>query len=193
MVFIPTYLYVKHHTVTGMRYFGKTTRSEYILLNKYNGSGKRWNLHINKHGKEYIVTEWYMLFTDKDSIKEFALFFSEIFNITKSDNWANIVPEDGLSGGNTGGNKLPRTQEQKDILSKARLGVTPWNKGISIPGPMVSKTHSEETKAKMKKPKSEKHKSKISEYQTGCVFWNNGVINKRSHSKPIGDWVRGRI
>ena len=43
----PTYLYVKQHSITGMKYFGKTTRNPI----KYIGSGKYWKRHISKHGK----------------------------------------------------------------------------------------------------------------------------------------------
>jgi hypothetical protein len=47
----PTYLYIKQHSITGLKYFGKTTKSNPY---KYNGSGKYWIRHINKNGKEHI-------------------------------------------------------------------------------------------------------------------------------------------
>jgi hypothetical protein len=76
-MFKPTYLYIKRHDITGLLYFGKTVRKDPTL---YLGSGKYWRAHIRKHGKN-ISTIWSMLFTDKDLIKEFALFFSEEFDI----------------------------------------------------------------------------------------------------------------
>ena len=44
--FKPTYLYVKTHNITGLKYFGKTTNDPYT----YYGSGKYWLLHLKKHG-----------------------------------------------------------------------------------------------------------------------------------------------
>ena len=58
MVFIPTYLYIKQHSITGKLYFGKTCKNPL----KYKGSGKHWKLHINQHGNEYITTLWYHLY-----------------------------------------------------------------------------------------------------------------------------------
>ena len=56
----PTYLYIKQHKITKLKYFGKTTKDP----NKYLGSGKHWIRHIKKHGLE-IDTIWYQLFTDE--------------------------------------------------------------------------------------------------------------------------------
>jgi hypothetical protein len=92
---IPTYLYIKQHSITGLKYFGKTTNDPYT----YNGSGVYWNDHIKKHGKEHIVTLWVSnLFHDK-SIVDYALHFSEENNIVESKEWANQKPENGLDGG----------------------------------------------------------------------------------------------
>ena len=44
--FNPTWLYIKEHNVTGLKYFGKTTRDPL----KYKGSGTHWTRHISKHG-----------------------------------------------------------------------------------------------------------------------------------------------
>ena len=99
---IPTYLYIKQHSITGLKYFGKTTDDPYT----YNGSGKYWNNHIKKHGKEHIVTLWVSnLFYDK-SVVDYALHFSEENNIVESKEWANQKPENGLDGGATTNGKM---------------------------------------------------------------------------------------
>lgn len=141
--FDPTWLYIKRHKLTGLRYFGKTTKSLNVLLNKYKGGGLRWARHIDKHGRDFVVTDWYRLFTDKDDCTEFALFFSEVENIVESDQWANIKPEDGLMGGNV-----------KGYLQ----GKTPWNKG---------KKQSKEHIAKRTGPQSEETKFKRSQSMLG--------------------------
>ena len=99
LYFKPTYLYIKRHSVTGLKSFGKTTKSDPI---KYTGSGVYWTKHIKKHGKENIVTDWYKLFTDIDELVEYALQFSISNNIVDSDDWANLQFECGLDGGSQG-------------------------------------------------------------------------------------------
>jgi hypothetical protein len=82
--------------VTGLRYFGKSIRED---IHIYTGSGKYWSNHFKKHGKTYIVTEWVSeWFETLEEIKEFALAFSEIFDIVNSDEWANLQEENGLDG-----------------------------------------------------------------------------------------------
>ncbi len=47
--FKPTYLYIKTHNKTGMKYFGKTVSED---PEKYSGSGVYWKRHIEKHGND---------------------------------------------------------------------------------------------------------------------------------------------
>ena len=91
----PTFLYIKQHKVTGLKYFGKTTKKDPVA---YLGSGKHWKRHIKKHG-EHIETLWYQLFTDEQEMVEYALRFSKDNNIVKSQEWANLKEENGLDGG----------------------------------------------------------------------------------------------
>jgi len=64
----PTYLYIKKHSITGLKYFGKTTESDPY---KYLGSGTYWKKHYKKHGKEFIETIWVSdPFTDKELLIE---------------------------------------------------------------------------------------------------------------------------
>lgn len=93
----PVYLYVKQHDITKIMYFGKTTRDDVV---SYLGSGIRWTNHIKKHGVEHVKTLWISKpFTDTDDLIEFAQFFSEEFDIVNSDKWANLVMENGVTGG----------------------------------------------------------------------------------------------
>jgi hypothetical protein len=98
--FKPTYLYIKQHSITGLKYLGKTTRDP----NKYKGSGTRWKNHLKKHGNS-INTTWIKLFYDIDTLVKVSLLLSDILNIVESKNWANMRPEDGLSGGDTSKSK----------------------------------------------------------------------------------------
>lgn len=112
--FKPTFLYIKRHTITGLKYFGKTTTNDPI---RYQGSGTYWTRHIKKHGPS-IETLWYQLFTDKEELKKFALNFSKENNIVESLEWANLKPEDGLRGGGVKGIKIkPHTLNHKKKIS----------------------------------------------------------------------------
>lgn len=90
------YLYVKTHNKTGLKYLGKTEQSD---PHKYHGSGKRWCNHLKKHGYDY-TTEIILETNCKQELKEKGIFYSNLWNVTKSKEWANIVPEQG-DGGNT--------------------------------------------------------------------------------------------
>lgn len=97
----PTRLYIKEHTVTGKKYFGKTVGQN---LDKYLGSGKYWRAHIRHHGQQFVRNKWVSEpFADPIELQEFALAFSELYDIVESDEWANMAPENGLSGGYYGG------------------------------------------------------------------------------------------
>lgn len=96
MIFKPTYLYIKTHNITGLKYFGKTTRNPQC----YNGSGKYWKRHLCIHGND-VTTEILGYYHDKDECQKEALKFSEENDIVSSELWANLKPEDGWRGGDT--------------------------------------------------------------------------------------------
>lgn len=93
---IPTRLYIKQHSITKKKYFGKTTSPNHI---KYLGSGVYWNAHINKHGRQLVETIWFSDLYYDTSIVDHALHFSTENDIVESKDWANQKPENGLDGG----------------------------------------------------------------------------------------------
>ena len=114
-LFNPTWLYVKVHNKTGLKYLGKTIQNPYF----YDGSGKHWKSHLKKHGKD-ITTLWVHKYDDQSLLKEEALFFSKIYDVVNSKEWANKIVEDGSTGGNT----YIRTPELNAIMSSATTGNT---------------------------------------------------------------------
>lgn len=96
--FKPTYLMIKHHEITGLKYLCKTTRKDPI---KYLGSGHYWKSHIKIHGKSHVKTTWFELFTNIDDLVETALALSENFDVVNSERWANLKAENGLDGGDS--------------------------------------------------------------------------------------------
>lgn len=115
--FTPTWLIIKQHNKTGLKYFCKTTNKDPI---KYLGSGTVWRRHIKKYGKD-ITTLWCQLFFSEQEIKEYATKFSIENNIISEKDefgnkiWANLIIENGIDGG---GNKdVPMEDFQKEKLS----------------------------------------------------------------------------
>lgn len=94
-MFKPTALYVKTHKSTGLKYFGKTTRLD--CIHSYKGSGIHWRRHLKVHGNDY-TTELLGIWQDKDRLVSFAKKFSKENNIVHSEEWANMVDEEGLQG-----------------------------------------------------------------------------------------------
>ena len=154
-------LYIATHNITGMKYFGKTTKwfTEDDLQKNYKGSGKYWSRHKKKHGDNEVTMEIYKICSlnesDEDYVKPIALQFSEENNIVKSEDWANLEFENGINGASPGRvvsvetkekqkNSITgktHSEESKLKMSESRQGEKHWNFG---------KTHSEETKEKIK-------------------------------------------
>ncbi len=168
--FKPTWLYIKQHNISGLKYFGKTTKSN---PHKYKGSGKYWLNHLKVYGND-VSTIWVKLFTDVESLIEYSINFSKENDIAESNEWANLKFEDGLEGGHTG---VPRSESTRKKLSELNFGkkhseltkkkISDSNKGKhNIPKNMetrekiriarklqIMKPHSEETKRKMSQPR----------------------------------------
>jgi hypothetical protein len=156
-IYHPTYLYIKKHKKTGLKYFGKTTK---INVEQYRGSGKRWKSHLKLHGND-VETMWISEpFYCIESLNEFALFFSEVFDIVNSNEWANLIPENGFDGAPKG---IIRTEEYRMKLRGKN------NPMYGKENPFKGKKHTEEQKKKWSEqkrgipqgPKSEECKQKL--------------------------------
>ena len=109
----PTYLYIKQHSVTKLKYFGKTCRNPY----KYNGSGQHWMPHLKIHGSKHVITnQVFGPFTDAAIISKFALAFSAEHDIVASKDWANMEPENGLNGAQFGRSNKKYTNVKQCIV-----------------------------------------------------------------------------
>lgn len=148
----PTVLYIKQHSVTGLKYFGKTTKKDPV---KYKGSGTDWILHLKEYGSDHIITT--IVFgpcTDPIAVSKFAIDFSIKNNIVKSDEYANCKIENGLDGAPPGPN--------------GRKGIPSPLKGR--PSPL---------KGKPGKPHSTEANQKKSERMTGKPTGKKGIPNGR--------------
>ncbi len=135
MTFTPTYLYIKQHNITKLKYFGKTVKDPLT----YQGSGTYWKRHLNIYGSD-IDTIWFQLFESKDELVKIATNFSLENNIVESKEWANLAIERGLDGGPRINshfkifNKIPHTQEHNAAISKANKGIARRKCPIEING-----------------------------------------------------------
>jgi hypothetical protein len=124
------YLYKKTHTKTNLQYLGFTKHNPY----RYKGSGKYWCLHIDKHGND-VQTEILFETESKQKIQELGSYYSILWNIVNSPDWANLKPESGDGGGVTGMNKgKQRPKEHIEAMRagwerKKQKGYIPHNKG----------------------------------------------------------------
>lgn len=88
------YLYVKTHNKTGLKYLGKTVRKD---PHKYPGSGTVWRRHLEKHGYDY-TTEILLETDSKEELTEYGIYYSNLWNIVESKEWANLKKESGDGG-----------------------------------------------------------------------------------------------
>lgn len=123
--FQPTWLYIKQHNKTGLKYLGKTTKNPLT----YPGSGLHWKRHLKKHGHD-VSTPWCRLYTDRESLVTEALNLSDLHNVVKSKEWANMKPENGLDG-NVVGNKHSAKTCKKMKLSAKKPKSMLWRKSAS--------------------------------------------------------------
>jgi hypothetical protein len=105
------YLYLKTHNQTGLKYLGKTVKDPFV----YKGSGKRWLSHLAKHGAD-VSTEILFETTDVEEFRTVALYYSEKMNIVESNEYANLVVEQGDGG------FVPRSSEsyRKGVKTKIK-------------------------------------------------------------------------
>lgn len=188
------YLYVKTHNQTGLKYLGQTSSKD---PHKYPGSGVYWKLHLEKHGYDY-TTEILKECSTKNEICEYGIYYSKLWNIVESDDWANLKVEQGDGG--------RQNEEVRKRIGEKSKGRIPWNKGKSVwtdeqrrqiggrnklRGPQsletikkriennLGKTRSVEQKKRMSisqkgRTISSEHAEKISNANKGRTPWNKG-------------------
>ncbi len=161
------YLYVKTHNKTGLKYLGYTSSKD---PHKYPGSGIYWKNHLKVHGLDYsttIIEEC----TDKTQLRNLGLYYSNLWDVVESEQWANLGVESGeggpagikrsaefsanLSARKKGSNNpmygktsafkgKSHTEQAKLMQSQKRAGRAPHNKGKKMPpeyGARIAATH----------------------------------------------------
>ncbi len=165
------YLYLKTHNKTGLKYLGKTERDPYT----YQGSGKLWKKHINKHGYD-VTTEILFETTDLEEFRKVGLEYSEKLNIVESEEFANLMVEYGDGAIHTEETRQKISESTKATMNEKSAKHSEIMKRVysdpekrkAISERLMGHEHSEETKQKISetlkgRPRSEETKRKISE------------------------------
>ena len=188
---IMIYLYVKTHNKTGLKYLGKTSKDPY----KYLGSGLYWLRHLAKHGND-ISTEILLETNDKQEIKEKGLYYSNLWNVKDSADWANLTNEEGTGGAIFKGRKhSPETIQKMSEIKKGkqfsdthRDNLSKANKGtrVGAENHFFGKQHTEDSKQKM----SEKLTGKI---RTDEFKQNLSKLYKGKPKGPMSEETKRKI
>jgi hypothetical protein len=92
------YLMIKEIEQTGLKYLCKRRQYADPLDHlKYKGSGKLWRRVLNAH-PEYTVKTTVLGLYDKNDLTKYGLYYSNLYNVVESDEWANLMPEAGDGG-----------------------------------------------------------------------------------------------
>lgn len=120
-------LMIKTHSITGMKYLCKTTRSDW---GKYKGSGTRWRHHLNKHGNHF-TTELLFETEDPNEFKKAAIDWSIKLRVVEDEGWANLCLEEGTGGATAVGRKWVTDGRIDKLIYKDEPIPNGWKAGRS--------------------------------------------------------------
>jgi len=199
------YLYLKIHNKTGMKYLGKTVSNDPY---RYPGSGKVWKRHISKHGYD-VKTIILLASEDPAEIIETGLFFSKIFGVVKSKEFANLMEESGdggdtftynenkeiirkkLSNTSTGRIHSNKTKEKiSNSLSSKDLSYS--GKNIKNSALFSGKKHSAETIEKIKKSNKRGCSENLEKKTPSGKSYNKGILKTEEHKRKLSQSLLGR-
>jgi hypothetical protein len=127
----------------GLNYLGITSQDPFV----YKGSGKYWKLHLNKHDVKSSDIKTTILFEtfNKKELRKKGIYYSELYDVVDSDNWANLIEETG-----EGVFRTKLSEEHKRKISKAGKGRKLSPETIKkISDKNRGRKNTEETKEKM--------------------------------------------
>lgn len=111
------YLMIKKHVVTGLMYLCKTAskkaQTDPLYPYQYKGSGIRWRRHLKKHG-DCIITCVIGVYETVDELVRWGKYYSDVFEVVSSPNWANLTEEKG-DGGLIGDGQLGKRWKCSDL------------------------------------------------------------------------------
>lgn len=141
-------LMIKTHRTTGYKYLCVTTKEDY---EGYCGSGVRWRKHLQAHGFDVSTEVLFEHHSRDDIFKHVCLYYSDVYDVVNSSEWANLILEDGNTGSafsfrNTE-SKVSISTKFKKIFSETERGRI-WRKNIGIASSKVWNAYTPEEKHK---------------------------------------------
>lgn len=161
------YIYLITNKINGKIYIGKHSTDN--LNDGYMGSGLLLANAKKKYGIENFSKDYLVFCDTKEKLNWFEKFYIKKFKALDRSIGYNI--SEGGDGGVTHPIGWTHTDESKLKMSEAKKGKPSHWKG---------KHHSEQTKEKMRKPKTEEHKKKLSE-ATKRQIKENGHPRQGAH------------
>ena len=135
--FAPTALLVMEHNITGLKYFCKSSRLD--ELKYYLGSGVYWKRHRKAHGNDVRVGVLGVYFDEARCLAA-AKDFSELHDVAKNPEWANLIAENGLDGAPCGeahpmfGKPHPQIGFKRPLVGKHGADNPMWGKPSAMRG-----------------------------------------------------------
>jgi hypothetical protein len=155
-------LYIKTHNQTGLKYLGITKKTD---PHAYKGSGTYWRRHINKYGYD-VTTEVISRCKDKTELMAVSLFFSKLFDVVQSTEWANLIDEEG-----------------KPNFPKNRVA---WNKGLTKSDSRIAKGAKTLSNVKMGKLPKHLHDPKILAKKTIALKGHSQSTKGKTYEEIYG-------
>jgi hypothetical protein len=161
------YLYIKESQLV-LKYLGKTERNVY----EYPGSGIYWKRHLKAHNfkSKDIKTTILLETKNKNELKKAGIYYSELYNIVNSKEWANLKPENGDGGG-----AKKKAEEKLKISNTMKTKKLIWTED-------AIKKRNEKLKGRKMPPCKQETKNKLSEMFSGRIRGNR---TKESYEKAI--------
>lgn len=107
------FLYKKTHNKTGLQYLGKTKNDPFT----YTGSGIKWLNHIKKWGND-VTTEVIRICESKEDLKYWGNYYSNLWDVVHSKDWANLKVEDGDGGDMSSSEKYRKSRKKEEFRKK---------------------------------------------------------------------------
>jgi len=188
------YLYKKTHNVTGLKYLGKTVSKN---PSKYKGSGTKWRSHIIKYGYN-VTTEILKECETPDELKYWGQYYSALWNIVESEDWANLIEEAGPGGlwSNESKSKLSNTKKKQLSLLTREERADRMKKSCSSPESWTADRIENMSRAMRGKKKTKtpalleaerQRQNRTPEQKLKCGNYNRGKTWKLVDGKRI--WV----